>query len=190
MPKVKLHMLTALDIERATIQSGELILYDGGGLSLRVRPNNAKTWIFRFVSPITGIRKKLSLGSFPDTSLREARKSASDKRSLVSGGIDPVIEAEKNIINAKKILAEQKKQQGNIVETIFKKWIKEDLQNRKDKGSYTEAMFKKDVIPLLGNKPINEVDKEDINTVLNQPLARGSKRMANILLSDLKQFFG
>jgi integrase len=63
------------------------------------------------------------------------------------------------------------------------------LQNRIDNGDAVERSFKKDVFPIIGSKPIHEVTRLDIKDVLDRPLRRKSKRMANMLLSDLKQYF-
>ncbi len=64
------------------------------------------------------------------------------------------------------------------------------MQNRKDKGKEIERAFIKDVFPLHGNTPIAQLTRNDIKNILSRPLARGSKRMANVLLTNLKQFFG
>ncbi|RFS13314.1 hypothetical protein D0T08_27110 [Emticicia sp. C21] len=46
------------------------------------------------------------------------------------------------------------------------------------------------MFPVIGDYPINEITKENIRFLLERPLKRKSKIMANRLLSYLKQFFG
>ncbi|MEA3097274.1 Arm DNA-binding domain-containing protein [Caballeronia mineralivorans] len=65
-------------------------LSDGQGLSLRIRPNGAKTWLFRYRRPGTGKENFLSLGPYPDVTLTEARRRAATARDLVREGNDPV----------------------------------------------------------------------------------------------------
>src|SRR5262249_22004740 len=55
----------------------------------------ARSWLFRFVSPLTGKTNWQGLGSVSDVSLAEARELASDKRKLVIAGLDPIFEREK-----------------------------------------------------------------------------------------------
>ena len=60
----------------ATIQSlkpkdKEYSVADGGSLSLRVMPNGSKLWRYRF--RYDGKQQMMSLGSYPTTSLKEAR---------------------------------------------------------------------------------------------------------------------
>jgi hypothetical protein len=60
---------------------------DGGGLVLLVQPNGAKWWRLRY--RINGREKMLSLGTFPDVPLRDARQLRDEARSLIAQGTDP-----------------------------------------------------------------------------------------------------
>jgi hypothetical protein len=59
------------------------LLSDGQGLSLRIRPNGAKTWLLRYRRPGTGKENFLSLGPYPDVSLIEARRRAGTAVSYI-----------------------------------------------------------------------------------------------------------
>jgi len=190
MPKAQLHLLSAPQVDRIKASPADQMINDGGGLYLFVRKHKTKEWVFRYTSPITGGRRKQSLGSYPDTTIKEARRLAGEKRALVNQGVDPLIQNEKNRLEENKILSENKKTQSSTVFLIFNNWKKEDLQNRKDKGQSALQMFEKDVFPVIGNKPINDISRLDIKAVLDRPLNRKANRVANKLLSDLKQFFG
>jgi hypothetical protein len=61
---------------------------DGDGLRLVVKPTGRKSWLLRF--QLAGRRREMGLGSFPDVSLKKARLAASEKRSQLSDGIDPL----------------------------------------------------------------------------------------------------
>src|SRR5215831_9286705 len=58
------------------------------GLALRVSKHGVKTWTFLFTSP-SGKRARMSLGTYPATSLASARGLALDARGLVDVGHDP-----------------------------------------------------------------------------------------------------
>ena len=47
---------------------------DGNGLYIRVRPNGTKTWVLR--RKVRGKTKKITLGTYDDMSLRDARIEA------------------------------------------------------------------------------------------------------------------
>lgn len=190
MPKAGLHLLSAPKVERLPASGRDRMINDGGGLYLYIRRYGAREWIFRYSSPVTKQRRKQSLGTYPDTSLKEARRLASEKREMLSRGCDPLWEAEKHRQAEVKGLAERLEKQRNTVKAVFDFWKQAELQNRKDKGEEIKRAFEKDVFPVIGSKPIGEVTRQDIKTILERPLRRKVKRMANRLLSDLKQFFG
>ncbi|WP_282397106.1 integrase arm-type DNA-binding domain-containing protein [Pseudomonas sp. PS01298] len=61
---------------------------DGDGLRLVVKPTGRKSWILRF--QLAGRRREMGLGSYPDVSLKKARQDASNKRTQLSDGVDPL----------------------------------------------------------------------------------------------------
>ena len=62
-------------------------LPDGKGLFLQVDPNGKKGWRWRY--KVAGVEKMLSLGSYPEKSLKEARDDHFELRRQLSKGIDP-----------------------------------------------------------------------------------------------------
>ena len=68
--------LSAVEVKQAKPDpSGKArILADGGGLRLVVRPNGARYWQFKTAKG--GKETTLQLGTFPETSLAEARARA------------------------------------------------------------------------------------------------------------------
>lgn len=63
---------------------------DGGNLYLSISENGGKRWVFFY--RFKGSRREMGLGSAAkgQVSLAEARKGASDARSLIAGGTDPL----------------------------------------------------------------------------------------------------
>ncbi len=60
---------------------------DGGGLYLRVRNADAKSWAFTYRRADKWI--EIGLGGYPDTSLAKARETATEMRECIVNGIDP-----------------------------------------------------------------------------------------------------
>lgn len=67
---------------------------DGGGLLLQVSKSGAKSWVFRFKSPLTAKAREMGLGSLATYSLAEARQRARESRQIVDAGRDPIAERE------------------------------------------------------------------------------------------------
>ncbi|WP_227698470.1 tyrosine-type recombinase/integrase [Sphingomonas hengshuiensis] len=85
--------LTDIAIRRARTRDKAYKLYDELGLFLIVAPSGSRLWRMRFKRH--GIEKKLSFGSYPDVSLRDARKLRDDARDLLAEGKDPVLERQR-----------------------------------------------------------------------------------------------
>ena len=81
--------LTHLKVERAKPKEKQYKLADERGMYLLVHPKGGKWW--RLDYRYQGKRKTLSLGIYPDVSIKVARKKRDDARSILDGGVDPVI---------------------------------------------------------------------------------------------------
>ncbi|MEC6797995.1 Arm DNA-binding domain-containing protein [Photobacterium sp. S4TG1] len=67
----------------------EFTLSDGNGLQLRVRPAGTKSWQFKYSDPVTNKTQKLTLGTYPDLSLANARTKSVEYRELLAQHINP-----------------------------------------------------------------------------------------------------
>ena len=66
---------------------------DGRGLYIEVMPNGSKLWRYKY--RLHGVEKRLSLGSFPEVSLANARRKHAEARAFIEAGQDPAIERKK-----------------------------------------------------------------------------------------------
>ena len=81
-----LNRLTAKQVKAA--EPGKYA--DGGGLWLHKRPDGGGQWFLRV--SIHGRRREVGLGSTNSVTLKGARDSAEQCRSLVRQGLDPIRE--------------------------------------------------------------------------------------------------
>ena len=68
-------------------------MVDGSVPGLYLFPSSARgkgKWILRYVSPITGKRRDMGLGRYPEVNIATARKSAFEARGSISAGGDPL----------------------------------------------------------------------------------------------------
>jgi len=82
-------MLTDATIRKTKPSGTDLKLRDGHGLYLLLRPNGARWWRWDYRRPVTAKRNTLSLGTYPDVSLAEARERHAAARKLLAAGVDP-----------------------------------------------------------------------------------------------------
>ncbi|MEH6566262.1 MAG: integrase arm-type DNA-binding domain-containing protein [Halopseudomonas sp.] len=67
---------------------------DGDGLRLVIKKTGRKYWVMRF--QLNGKRRDMSLGAYPDVSLKSARSKTAIHRERITNGLDPISEREAN----------------------------------------------------------------------------------------------
>ena len=164
MPKI-IKPLTEVQLKNATPKVKAYTLPDGKGLHLLIKPNGNTLWEFIYTSPITKKRRKTSMGSYPNVTLKQARKKREQFHEMLQNDIDP--------IEAKR----EKKQEQRIKEikkqNTFKKVALERLE--KEKGKISEEHYKRtinafinDAFPIIGKLPIDEVEAKHIIELLKK----------------------
>ncbi len=79
MPK-RIVPLTDTKIKNTKPSTTDIKLFDGGGLFLLITPTGGKLWRLKY--RFEDKEKKISLGSYPQTSLAEARQKRDNARAL------------------------------------------------------------------------------------------------------------
>jgi integrase len=156
-------------------------LADEKGLFLLINPNGSKWWRLKFRA--SGKEKLLSLGIYPDTSLKKARADRDEARSMLANGIDPS-QHRKVSKAARKILT------ANSFEIICREWLEYKRANVEE-AQYKKALarLENDVFPWMGCRPIAEITAPEILTVLRRIDARGARYTAHKAKSEISQCF-
>ena len=92
-------LLTDKSIHNAKPREKQYKLYDCKGLSILIMPNGSKLW--RFAYRFGGKQKSLSMGIYPEVSLKEAREKREEARAKVKEAVDPSEErreAKRNVV--------------------------------------------------------------------------------------------
>ena len=76
--------LTDTTIRSAKPKEKPYKLFDGGGLFLLVQPGGSRLWRLKY--RIDGREKLLSVGTYPEVSLKSARERREDARRQAQGG--------------------------------------------------------------------------------------------------------
>jgi len=62
-------------------------LFDAGGPYIEVSPSGGKWWRFKY--RVGGKEKRISLGVYPEVSLKTAREKRDEVRKTLASGVDP-----------------------------------------------------------------------------------------------------
>lgn len=168
-------------------------LFDGNGLYLLIKPNDARWW--RVDYSINGKRKTLSLGTYPVTTLADARKKAFELKKQVANSVDPSQERKASKEIEKKVKIEQERLvSGQSATDSFKyiadEWYKKKMPHMAD--SYKGRVYsrlERDIFPHIGNRKISEVTAQELLSVLQNIENRGAVESAHRTLRTCSQIF-
>jgi integrase len=185
-------LLVDVSIRNAKSVNKDQRLNDGDGLYLLVKPNGAKWW--RFDYTINSKRKTLSLGTYPVTTLADARRKCAEARNSVANGIDPS-DTRKEAKATLKIEAENAKRLEagltaiDSFEHIAREWGEKKVETWSEKTNRSKRMLERNVFPWLGSKPITNILPKDILECLRRVEDRGTIETAHRTLQICGQVF-
>lgn len=165
--------LSDLVIRQAKITGKAYTLPDIDGLSLAVSPIGNKSWHFRYYW--AGKQKRMSLGSYPEVGLRDARSLRDEARALLAKGINP------------KAHRKQKRQAVRLAsehsfKSVYLEWLEhrklELKAGRQGTLSQIQRVFTKDVLPKLGESSIYDIRRSDLLVVIAKIEQRGALSVA------------
>ena len=167
---------------------------DGAGLHLEARPTGAGWWRLRYY--VGGREGMLSLGTYPDVSLKDARQRRDAARKLIAAGGDPsdARKAEKAATAAKaeaQALADAGLPGPGTFEHVARDWLVTVHEAKVSEGhaERTRIRFEQDAFPWLGRRPMADIETPELLTVLRRVTARGAIETAHRLKDACAQVF-
>ena len=154
---------------------------DGGGLYLHVSPTGGKLW--RMAYRFDGKQKTLSLGAYPAVSLKDARQKREEAKELLAKGIDPSAHKQ-----ASKAAA--KAEATNVFAIVALEWFTKHSPGLA--ASHSEKVLsrlEKQIFPIIGSKPVDEVEAADLLKVARHAEDRGAVDTAHRLVQLCGQIF-
>lgn len=152
-----------------TVTSKSYKVTDEKGLYIEVKPTGSKLWRFKY--RFGGKEKLLSVGIYPDVSLKQARERRDDLRKKVADGIDP-----SDIRKAEQIAKAGKES----FEYVALEWhSKHKINWSESHSSRTLTRLQNDVFPWLGKKNIGEIKPPELLDVLRRVENRGALETAH-----------
>lgn len=174
-------MLTDTALRKAMPGDKPIRIFDGGGLYVEVSPAGGKWWRFKY--RFEGKEKRLSLGVYPDISLKDARERRDAARKLLAQGVDPS-EHRKASKSARADRA------ANSFEVVTREWFAKYSPNWAENHSgRIIRRFERDIFPWLGGRPIAELSAPEILAVVRRIEGRGALETAHRALGTIGQVF-
>ena len=130
--------------------------FDGQGLMLVKSRKELGKWMLRLV--VSGKRREMGLGRWPDVPLAEARERASEARKQLRNGVDPIAARQ----------ADQRREQRLTVEEAVTRCYEArqaELKNDGQAGRWLSPLSVH-VIPKIGKTAIEDVDQHVLRDTL------------------------
>ncbi|HYF32497.1 MAG TPA: integrase arm-type DNA-binding domain-containing protein [Chitinophagaceae bacterium] len=141
--------ITDTQCRAAKPKSKSYKLFDYEGLYLEVMPTGSKIWRLKFW--LHDKERRISLGSYPETSLADARKEKLAIKEDIRNGIDPVLKRaqEKQIA---------KFDASQTFELLAREWHRKQYDQWKPNHAQTVLhRLEKYVFPYFGTMPIRDI---------------------------------
>jgi integrase len=173
--------LTATAIRNAKPTSTIRRIYDSRGLYLELAPAGGKWWRLKY--RVAGREKRISLGTFPEVSLAEARERCNGARRLLASGVDPSTRRQTEKRDASL-------RQANSFAAVALEWQK------KMAGSWTERhaddvrrRLESNLFPDLQARPIAEISAPELLAAVRKVEGRGAHDLSHRMLGVAGQVF-
>jgi len=178
-------------------REGAVRLWDGGktGFGAKVSAAGGVTFYQSYLAPvgtvddkgrdITGKRRFMGLGTYPDVSLADARQAAGDARRLLNSGIDPQEHHRTEL--AAKIERQEQDRREPTVEALASLFDEKHLSKRRA-GAETLRQIEKDVLPRWGKRRAKDIRRADVIAMLDEVAERGPIAANRLLAATRKMF--
>lgn len=174
--------LTDVALKKAKSREKPYRLRDSDGLYVIIQPHGAKWWRFDYMRPDKS-RNTMSLGTYPDVTLAEARTRRDKARSHLKEGFDPVQQS-------KAEEAERQKGRDNTFGAIADEYLSRlEKQGRSPNTLTKNDWYLKVLAADLADRPIREITAAEILKVVKKIEASGRIETAHRARSGISSVF-
>lgn len=146
-------------------------LTDASGLYLEVSPAGSKRWFWKTYA--NGKEGRLALGSYPEVSLADARKTRDAARLQKASGVDPV--QERKLAKLKAV-----NPAGDTFQVIALEWYEKQAPEWSSAhAERSKRQFERDLFPWLAARRLSEIEPQELLAALRKTEERGAIETAD-----------
>jgi hypothetical protein len=183
--------LTENEVNRTSFSDSNknIDLLDGNGLELRIS-RKSKIWRYRY--KISGTKKTLTLGAYPDISLKQARRMRDKASILIKAGLEPSSTKQKKTVTLEhhnrffEPQINQSQGKGITFSAVIDEYIK-TLNNRSSQKEVKRALYK-ELIPAWGKRNPESITLREAVLMLDK-IAKRAPVLSDRLYAYLKRAY-
>lgn len=159
-------MLTDKAVRAAVAQDKAYKLTDARGLHLHVSTSGHKSWRYKY--RFENKERLLTIGTYPEVSLADARERRNEAKKILRDGRDP-----RHVAKRARMVGTGEK--AKTLEEVAREWHKLQIDRWKPvHATDVITSLERDVFPQMGTMPLAEIDKPLLLSVLRKVEARGA----------------
>lgn len=177
--------LTELEVRKAKPADKQYKMADGAGMYLLVHTNGGKYWRLKY--RFDGKEKILSIGTYPDVTLSEARERREQARKLLANGADPsAVKQEAKQASTRALQLTSENSFATLAAEFHK--VKSPMWTP---GHAKQWMgnLEKYALPVIGNRPIAEIEPMELVGIMRTVEASGTFETRDRLLQSIGAVF-
>jgi len=159
-------MLTEKAIRAARPKEKAYKLFDERGLYLLVTPDGGRWWRLKY--RYAGREKLISLGVYPDVTLKQARERRDEARRLLADGIDPSAKRQAERIS-----------RADTFRALATEWLALQKHLSPSTLDRDRARLERFIYPFLGAAPVSAITAQQLLATLRRIEARGTYETAH-----------
>lgn len=131
-------------------RSAPAMFADGEGLGIRASKQGQLSWVFSYRLGGRGTKlERLTLGRYPDLTLKAAREKREQCRQWLAGGLDPRTETELTSLETMKPVT---------VKDAIEYWLINYARNKRGDEDLLRAQLAKHIYPKIGQYPLSRTE--------------------------------
>jgi integrase len=137
----------------------------GQGFGIRIHPTRKATFFLEY--RFDERKRNLTIGSYPQVTLRRAREEVVKALVKIEDGTDPGLERK---------IGKQTDRNALSVNDLAVEYIEKYAKPNKKSWKKDQEMLNRDVIPIIGTRKAKDIRKRDIVALLDRIVERGTSK--------------
>ena len=159
-------------------QAKRFEVMEGNGFGLRVFPTGRKSWVFFY--RFDGRLRRMTLGTYPAMSVKQAHAAHGKALADLDRGIDP---------GAVAVTTRRETRLAATVAALAEEYLEKWAKPRKRSWAEDARILKLDVLPAWGRRKARDITRRDVILLLDGIVERGAPIAANRTLEITRKMF-
>lgn len=148
---------------------------DVGGLRLQVNRIGRKSFLFRY--QISGRKRAMKVGGYPETTIEEARNQAIEWKAMLAKGLDP------------QETRDEAKKSGMTYQTFYDDYLWPHILSTKRSAKADASRYRGHILPALADKELGKITTLELQRFHNENKSKVAVATSNRIFELVRHSF-